>query len=328
MGVTHAKAAARSGSAELVAVADTDLEKARRVTDLLSCGRTYGSHVDLLSDDAVEAVVVAVPTPLHHPIALEALAAGKHVLLEKPPARSAAEAVEMRDAATSSGKVLMFGYQRRHEPVHRRARAMIRDGALGKLYYGRAWWFCFHSPEERSRHCFQWSTRGASMAALGSHHLDWLLWLMGYPEWRKVTAWAHRDLCRQLVGEDPGDDLMAALVWLEGDMVIQLEASRRAHRTPGRCAELYGETGSYSEECNIFRGGGKDTTTSEPVLDQAPDWQQQWHHQMAHFVRAIRGGAEADMGVDDAVKLQSLLDAIYLSAETGETVANPGTEIG
>jgi len=256
-------------------------------------------------------------------VAVDAFEAGKHVLLEKPPARNVAELREIADAAMEADRTLMIAYQRRHDPVHRKAGEMIRDGALGKLYYGRVRWFTWHHYPLRQEHCWRWSTRGGAMASLGSHLLDLQLWLMDYPRWEQVTAWAHRDIAAKMVdvGDDAGDDLMVALIRLENGVAIQAEASRRIHGPIGSSCELYGDEASYIETGRIVRRVSRDEKTEQPVGDGAPGKSRQTRAQMECFIEAIRGNAEPDMGIDQALAMQSLLDAIYGSAETGETVS-------
>jgi len=88
-----------------------------------------------LSDDAIQGVVIAAPAELHKKLALEAIAAGKHVYVEKPLALSVTDGEMMRDAAKSASVTLMVGHLLQYHPIFVALRDMVRDGALGKLRY-------------------------------------------------------------------------------------------------------------------------------------------------------------------------------------------------
>ena len=97
--------AALSGAAETVAVADADPRRLAAFAREHSIGRTFAKAEDLIGDQGIDAVYVAVPNAFHAPYAIAALEAGKHVILEKPFAVSYAEARKVVEAARRSGKV-------------------------------------------------------------------------------------------------------------------------------------------------------------------------------------------------------------------------------
>ncbi|HEX5078559.1 MAG TPA: Gfo/Idh/MocA family oxidoreductase, partial [Geminicoccaceae bacterium] len=106
-GQRHAEGFAASGEWEIAAVADLDPDRRRelaRGTD----ARQFASADELFALDELDAVVIALPTFLHHPMVMAALAAGRHVLCEKPPALNAGETAAMADAAARRSLVLCF----------------------------------------------------------------------------------------------------------------------------------------------------------------------------------------------------------------------------
>jgi predicted dehydrogenase len=331
VGAGHARHLRQIPGAEIVAVADPDAQAAGALAEECGAARVYAGHAALLGAGGVDAAVVAVPTHLHAAVGTDVLRAGVHAFIEKPPARSLAELRQLRDAAAASGVRVMIGYQRRHDPHHLAARQLLAEGALGRLYYARASWISARLKPEQGPHCFRWSTRGAAMASLGSHCLDFTWWLMGEPRPLRAVAWAHRGFCAQRVAEDAGDDLMVGMVWLDGDRMIQIEAARKLARSPAVAGEIYGETGSYSERGAIVRVDAQGCAAEEPVgpppEDGTPDWQVQGRRQMEHFVRRVRGEDVPGMDLESAAPLQAMLDALYASAETGrivEVAALPG----
>ncbi|MGD8241053.1 MAG: Gfo/Idh/MocA family oxidoreductase, partial [Armatimonadota bacterium] len=139
----HLPSIVRSEDAELVAVADADGDLAaevgrRRGLDADSC---YGDHKRLLERDDIEAVVICVWTPLHAEISMDALGAGKHVLVEKPMADSTAEAEQMVAAAQKADRTLMVSYNHSYDVAAERVKDLVAGGELGDLQYGEVFFY-------------------------------------------------------------------------------------------------------------------------------------------------------------------------------------------
>ncbi len=116
---------------EIRAIASRDAARARQAADALGIPQAYGSYEALLADPAIEAVYNPLPNHLHVPLTLQAAAAGKHVLCEKPIALTAAEAMQLRAAA---GKVhIAEAFMVRFHPQWLRARELVRAGRIGTL---------------------------------------------------------------------------------------------------------------------------------------------------------------------------------------------------
>ena len=96
----------------VTATADIDIDRATSAAELFDDARAVSDFHDMLDD--VDAVLIAVPHHLHHPVALDCLAAGKHVLLEKPMANSERQCLDLIAAADRADRVLMIGYVMRH----------------------------------------------------------------------------------------------------------------------------------------------------------------------------------------------------------------------
>jgi predicted dehydrogenase len=116
MGANHARVARSLPGVELVAVVDEDTERAKAAAGP-SDALALSTLDDLIGTDGVDAVVLAVPTPAHHPAALACLRAGLHVLVEKPIASTVEQADELIDAAVAADRVLMVGHIERFNPV-------------------------------------------------------------------------------------------------------------------------------------------------------------------------------------------------------------------
>jgi predicted dehydrogenase len=192
MGTTHARAAMALDNLRLAAVVDPNEKK--RSGDLREVGgnlgtqgelmdfsklRQYARFEEVLADAEVDAVDICLPTDLHAPMAIAALRAGKHVLVEKPLALSVAACEDVLREAESSGKILMTGHVLRFFPVYVEAARLVRSGALGPI---RMAWF--------RRHCAKpawggWlmdpARSGGGIFDLLIHDVDYSIWLFGEP---------------------------------------------------------------------------------------------------------------------------------------------------
>jgi predicted dehydrogenase len=137
IGELRARALARGGDCALAAVADPDLGRAARVARAAGA-RVYPGHRELLDREKVDAVIVSTPPPLHEPIALDALEAGKHVLCEKPLSNRPESARRIVERARRAGLVLATGFNHRYFPPVRRLRRAIESGEIGELAHVRA----------------------------------------------------------------------------------------------------------------------------------------------------------------------------------------------
>lgn len=128
--------AALSSEVEVVALASRDLTRATEYAAEHAIPRAFGSYEELLADPAIEAVYVSLPNALHHQWTLAALAAGKHVLCEKPYSRRPNDVVEAFDAADRAGRFLVEGFMWRHTPQARRLLELLPE--IGELRTVRA----------------------------------------------------------------------------------------------------------------------------------------------------------------------------------------------
>jgi predicted dehydrogenase len=129
---------ARTTSDRLVAVAARDRRRAEAFAATHGVERVLGTYADVVADPEVEVVYNPLANGLHGPWNLAAIAAGKHVLTEKPSASNAAEAREVRDAATAAGVTFLEGFHYLFHPVTRRLQELLATGELGRLRHVEA----------------------------------------------------------------------------------------------------------------------------------------------------------------------------------------------
>ena len=123
----------RARLCRVVAIASRERARAEAAAAALGIAQAYGSYAELLADPAIEAVYNPLPNHLHVPISVEAAAAGKHVLCEKPIALSAEEAVRLIAARDHAGVLIQEAFMVRHHPQSRRARELVHAGRIGEL---------------------------------------------------------------------------------------------------------------------------------------------------------------------------------------------------
>src|SRR4029450_5722646 len=138
--VNHLPALKGRRDVEVIALCDDDVEKARMVAQHFGIGRAVADYETLLRNEELDAGIIATPNHLHAPMAQAPLGYGKHVLCEKPPARNAAEASQIADAAKRSGKVLMYAMNNRFRGDVQVLRGYLERQELGKIFYAKTGW--------------------------------------------------------------------------------------------------------------------------------------------------------------------------------------------
>jgi predicted dehydrogenase len=225
MGERHAESVGRSTGFRLAAVADVDADAARALA--ARTGVPVHDGVEALAARGdVELVVVATPTSEHAAAAAAALTAGKHVLCEKPLARTMAEVAALCAAAERAGCLLAVGYTYRHAPVFRRLREVLDDGVIGRPHLAvvRAGGRGGHRAWKHSR-----AGGGGAVLEMMSHMIDLVLWLFGPPADARMlscaTLRAQRPTADGVVRADAEDYAVAELRWdglrclIEADLV-------------------------------------------------------------------------------------------------------------
>jgi predicted dehydrogenase len=164
--------------AELRWLCDLDPELQEGFAARYPNARVTGDFDELLNDPELEAVVIATPAPTHYELAKRALEAGKHVLVEKPPALNAADAEDLVATAEATGLVLMPGHLLLYHPAVRTLKKLIDAGELGEV-------FCVYSNRQNLGKI---RTDENALWSLGVHDLSVILHLL---EEEPTEAWAH-----------------------------------------------------------------------------------------------------------------------------------------
>lgn len=173
----------------VVAVGSRKLDTAESFAADYSIATAHGSYAALLADDQVEAVYVSLPNSLHHPWSIAALAAGKHVLCEKPFATNLADAQAMFDAADAAERVIVEAIMYRSHPLTTAVLEQVKSGAIGNVRMLRAT-FCYRAKTTAGNVRFDRELAGGALMDIGLYCVDFCNLFAG-SEPKQVHAVAH-----------------------------------------------------------------------------------------------------------------------------------------
>ena len=299
---------------ELRAIASRSLPAAEEGARSLGIAQAYGSYEELLADPAIEAVYNPLPNHLHVPLTLNAAAAGKHVLCEKPVALSAAQAELLR--AASRRVHIEEAFMVRHHPQWLRARELVRAGRIGKPQAVQVFFSYFNDDPGNIRN--QPGIGGGALFDIGCYAVLAGRYLFEGEPLRAVS----------LVDRDPQlgtDRLTSAMLDFGAGRQATFTVSTQSVRfqrvqvvgTKGRI-ELFipfnavrgGEMRLAVDDGGPLDGSGV-TVETLPACDQ-------YQLQVEAFSRQVRDGAgPQSSGVDGAVAQARVIDALWLSERSG-----------
>lgn len=302
--------AAKTDRVDVVAVGSRDGARAEAYAAEHGIATAHGSYEALLADPAVDAVYVSLPNAMHHAWTMHALAAGKHVLCEKPYTRHPHEAKEAFDAAESAGLVLAEAFMYRHHPQTATVRWLVADGAIGRLCAVKTT-FTFPLHDLTDVRALP-DLDGGALMDVGCYCVSGIRLLAGEPE--QVHG-------EQVTGPTGIDLAFHGTLRSADDVVGQFEASFRSPRR--QSLEAVGEDGvlvveapwrvDWGGKVTVHRGG-----TAETVAVDAAD---SYTLELENLADAIAGRAPALLGREDAVGQARVVDALYRSASSGTRTA-------
>ena len=329
----------RAAGVELVAVASSDADKVRADHPRV---RVHPSPEALFADADVELAVLATPTPTHAPLMLAAIAAGKHVLSDKPFCATLEEADAVVAAADAAGRVVSCYQNRRHDADFLTLRRLIEDGVLGEIVRYEAWFDRF-SPAVRDR----WQERDAPGVGihydLGAHLVDQALLLFGRPDW------VQGDLQRLRAGADPRSGIVDAfhVRMARGATRIELSASmsvpdhRLRYRVQGtrgawfkehldpqesqlRHEGLAADDARYGVEPETHHGTLTTIEDGRPSSRRVATERGDWPRFYRELAAAVREGRPPPVTAREARETIRVIEAIALSSATGRRVVPEG----
>lgn len=338
----HMPALSKLKNVELVAFCDIIEERAQKACKNFGTAeaKVYTDYKELLKDETIEVIHVCTPNRSHSFISIDAMEAGKHVMCEKPMAKTSEEALAMVEAAKRTGKKLTIGYQNRYREDSMYLKRTCEDNALGEVYYAKAHalrrravptWGVFLNEEEQG---------GGPLIDIGTHALDLTLWMMNNYEPELVVGSVFKKLGDQTEtanawGDwDPAEytveDSAFGFIKMKNGATIVLESSWALNTLDvgeaqtSLCGTKAGAdmkdglringvkyNKQYIEKPGLGAGGVDfyDGKALEPQDVEAKMW-----------IDAILKDTDVLVKPEEALVVTQILEAIYESAKTGKPV--------
>jgi predicted dehydrogenase len=316
--LVHIPIVKKHPDAELVAIADIELAKAATVADRFKIPSFYRDPEKLLARDDIDAVHVNVPTNAHMAMTLAALSAGKHVLVEKPIARKAAEAQRMVDAAAKAKRTLMAAMNLRFRPDSATLRNLIEAGELGRIISVRGRWL--KKKDRWSRSPWLGNGRisgGGVLMDLGIQILDVCWWILGNPHVKRVVAQASRERLGFRV-----EDTMVAYYSLQGDTSLYLNVTWAFMSDESDAQTIFSGTSGMAvlnplKITKEVQGSLVNVTPAGKPLKPQDLYRKSFENEIDHFYRSVLDGKEPVSSGAEAAKLMDVIEATYRSAADG-----------
>jgi len=340
-GIFHLQGYSEDPRVKIVALAGLDTERCQRLAREFEVPRVYSEYQELLADHDIDAVSVVVPNNLHLPVTRAAFEAGKHVLVEKPLAGTSADGAAMVAEAKKHDKLLGIAFQRRWRHDVQIVREQIESGAMGNIYYAKAYWMRRAGiPGWGSWFTSKAAAGGGPLIDLGVHVLDMALYMLGNPPITSVTASTYSEVGSRGKGNWPGsaprtggsntfevEDLATAFLRFNNGGTLLLEAAWAAYTEMSDefGVQLYGSKGG----AKIHSKDYADVDTLQlftDVADTANDSRPRLMHRLGHsyitrnFVDAILNGTPLSPNGEEGLDRVRIIEAVYKSAELGREI--------
>lgn len=319
--------------ARVEVVVGRDEAKTRAFAERAGIPRWFTDYRRALEVDEVQIADVCLPNSMHSQVAVDAAAAGKHVICEKPLCLNLAEADRMIEACARAKVKLMYAEELCFAPKYVRAKQLVDEGALGEVYLVK------QSEKHFGPHA-EWfwdveQSGGGVMLDMGCHALEFFRWVLGKPKARSVVAhmgtYVHGERTR-------GDDNAIAIVEFEGNAMGMAEESWARQGGMDDRAEIYGSKGvTYAD---MLHGNALETFSEGGygyAVEKAPEtkgwtftaFEEEWNYgfpqELEHFVSCVKDGTEPLETGEDGRAVLELIMAAYESAATGRRVDLPFT---
>ncbi len=323
-GENHLRAYCGAPGARVVGVCDLDEALARRRAEEYGVPFWTTDYRELLAQDGLEAVSLVTPDFAHYEIAQAAVAAGKHLLVEKPLTTKVEEAEQLAAAAKQAGVLLMVDFHNRWNPAFAAAKRAVDSGEVGEvqmlsLLLNDTLWV----PTEM----LSWAGRSSVAWFLASHLADLARWLTGQ-EVERVYAVARSRVLAAHGVDTP--DFFQSLLEMDGGAVVHLEncwiMSNSQPNLFDLKMELFGAEGSLYVDMATHRMMQKYTPRGGEYPDMAVVQEVQGRfgglgiESIRHFARCVQGQEQPAVSPQDGVENVRIVAAIHESAARGEAV--------
>lgn len=337
----HAPAVRNVEGLKLVACADIDEKRVKLFIEKFGCERGYTDYREMLDKESLDIVLVATPHMVHAKAAIDALESGAHVYLEKPMASTLEDALKLAETARSRSRILVVGHVYRFASARITANKLAKSGRLGRIYYGRAMLLRRKGIPNSPTFLKKRLAGGGALLDIGSHAVDSMLFIMGFPIPKKILGVTYRVFSRRYdmllnyplptppkpeeIGEIEVEDFAAGMIRFTDNITAHVEVAWASYlRDEVDEVVVLGSHGGLmvdgrSNRLNYMFTAEEEFMISEALLTQPRE---------DAFTRAWRLLAEAVAEgktrapyplctAEQGVVGIAILDAIYRSAELG-----------
>jgi len=300
---------------EVSAIASRDIAKAKQAAKELGIPKAYGAYEELLADPEIEAIYNPLPNHLHVPWSLKAMAAGKHVLCEKPISLTVAEARTLIPARDRAGIKIGEAFMVWTHPQWLRTRELIRSGRIGDLRSISCEFSYFNREAENIRNIPDYG--GGALMDIGCYPIIMSRFIFGQ-EPSRVVGLLERD------PEMKVDRLTSAMLdFPSGQSVFTCSTQL----VPYQRMQFFGTKGRIEIEipfnappdrpCRIFIDDGRDVFGGGIAIEKIPTCDQ-YTVQGDAFSKAIREGGEVPVSLEEAIKNMAVIEAVFRSGTSGQ----------
>ncbi|MBR0277497.1 MAG: Gfo/Idh/MocA family oxidoreductase [Clostridia bacterium] len=326
---------------EITAVCDTNEEAAKGTAERHGIPRYYTDAEKMLREEKPDVVSVCVPNFLHKKMTMLALSYGCNVMCEKPVAYAYDDAKEMYDYAKKQGKLLIACQSMRFTPDRLAAKKLIDEGKIGDIYYGEfkrvrrrgiPTWGKFHIKE---------FSGGGAFVDIGVHMVDSVIWLMGNPKVKSVSATTSKHFANEigslkdsgaLTGEvhtaskfNPDEmnveDFSCGTISFYNGARVNFVVSWAANLPEASDIVISGQNCGISlPDCKMYSGADKiETLETKPNLYEGEAFSGHFYL-MDNLRKVLKGEEELIVTPEETINVAKILEGIYKSAEIGKEV--------
>ncbi|QRI63252.1 Gfo/Idh/MocA family oxidoreductase [Shinella sp. PSBB067] len=293
----------------VTAVASRDHAKARAMADRFSAPHAFGSYEEMLASDTIDAVYIPLPTSQHVEWSIKAADAGKHVLCEKPIALNAGEIAALITARDRNKVLISEAYMVTYSPVWRKVRALLAEGAIGRLRHVQGAFTYFNRDPGNMRNVPELG--GGGLPDIGVYPTITTRFSTG-KEPVRVQASTDRD-------PEFGTDIYSSVRADFGDFELSFYISTQLAQR--QIMVFHGDKGfiEVKSPFNADRYGAEEVELTNQNHGESQIFRfqdaRQYRREVEAFSRAARGEKEEVVTLESSVNNQKVIDAIYRASE-------------
>jgi len=302
----------------LQGVADLDRPRARAIAERMQVPRLFESDDAAIESDEIDAVVICTPSHLHEELAIAAMRAGKHVLVEKPIAFDAEGAERVCRVAEETGRCLMVAMNYRYRPDIQALKPFVRGGELGDQFFMKAGWLNrkIRTLRPTWRHRLETAGGGALMD-IGTQVLDLALWTLDYPQVERVVAHLHPGEGMEV------EDSASLMVWVRNGPLLSIEVTWSLLAEKDRhYLQLLGTRGAASvSPLSVYKESEHGLLDLTPQIAPGREnlYTASYRQVLTDFVQRVRS-QEPVAPPREQIELMRVIQLAYRSAREGRVV--------